>query len=451
MKRYMTLILAGLVVLLAAVLVGVLIFMKNQPPQQRSVLPQIVQVKPLEPDSAIWGENFPNEWSTLQQTQYNSTRTTYGGSEKFSHLVEDPRQVILFAGYPFAKDYNEDRGHMNSLVDVRATKRLTLTPGDPKETHATCYSCKSSDNPALWQKLGLEGFDAMMFPEMTPNIKNPIGCANCHEAGTMRLVVTNPSLDAALKSEGKDWRTFTRQEMRTLVCANCHVEYYFVGQKKVLNFPWAKGTQIDQIVAYYNQINFSDWTYPGTNTPMLKAQHPEYETYTAGSTHYMAGVSCADCHMPYVRDGASKFSSHDVKSPLQDAVRACGQCHTDTEYVVNRVKEIQDQVFNTKIATENALIDAITAIKAASASPNADQSLLNQALQLHRDAAFMWDFVSAENSMGFHNPEYSLKILANATDLARQAQMLASQSVKDPGLLQTGVYEGMEPKPAPAP
>src|SRR5512142_1834922 len=139
MKRYGTLILSGLVVLLAVALAGVLIYLKNQPPQQRSsILSQVVQVKPLEQDSAIWGEDFPNEWSTLQLTKDNNTRTTYGGSDKFSHLLEDPRQVILFAGYAFSKDYNEDRGHLNSLVDVRATKRLVLTPGDPKETHATC-------------------------------------------------------------------------------------------------------------------------------------------------------------------------------------------------------------------------------------------------------------------------------------------------------------------------
>ncbi len=450
MKRYTTLILAGLVILLAAALAGVLIFMKNQPPQQRTILPEVVQVKPLEADSAIWGEDFPNEWSTLQLTATNHTRTTYGGSEKFSHLLEDPRQIILFAGYSFAKDYNEDRGHMNSLVDVRATKRLVLTPG-PTETHATCYSCKSSDNPALWKKLGLEGFDAMMFPDMTPNIKNPIGCANCHEAGTMRLVVTNPSLDNALKAEGKDWHTFTRQEMRTVVCANCHVEYYFVGDKKVLTFPWNNGTKLDQIVAYYDQIKFSDWTYPGANTPMLKAQHPEYETYTADSTHYMAGVACADCHMPYVHDGAAKFSSHDVKSPLLDPEPACGQCHTDVTYVTARVKEIQDQVYNTKLATEDALIDAITAIKTAASNPNADPELLDQARQMHRDAAFMWDFVSAENSMGFHNPEYTLKILADTANLARQAQMIASRAVSDPSLLQTDVYDGLEPKPQPAP
>lgn len=451
MKNYVTLILAGIIVLLAAVLTGVLIFVKNQPVQERAILPQIVEVKPLEPDSSIWGQNFPNQWSTLQQTKDNNAKTTYGGSEKFSHLVEDPRQVILFAGYPFSKDYNEDRGHMNSLTDVRATKRLVLTPGDPKETHATCYSCKSSDNPALWQKLGLEGFDTLMFPEMTPNINNPIGCANCHEAGTMRLIVTNPSLEIALKAEGKDWRTLTRQEMRIVVCANCHVEYYFVGDKKVLTFPWADGTRIDQIVGYYNDLNFKDWDYPGTGTPMLKAQHPEYEMYTADSTHYKAGVACADCHMPYVRQGAAKFSSHNVHSPLLNPEQACGQCHTDTDYVVARVNEIQNQVYNTKIGTEDALIDAITALKAAAADPTADADLLDQARQLHRKAQFMWDFVSAENSMGFHNPEYILKILADSTNLARQAQMLAAQSVNDATLLQTGVYGQMEPKPAPVP
>jgi nitrite reductase (cytochrome c-552) len=449
MKKYTTFILAGIIVLLAAALVGVLVFVDNQPPQQRAI-ETVVPIAPMEPDSSQWGLNFPNQWSTLQKTETNNIKTTYGGSDKFSHLTEDPRQVILFAGYPFSKEYNEDRGHMNSVTDVQAIKRVNQTPGDPKETHATCYSCKSSDNPKLWDQYGLEGYDAMMFREMTPNINNPIGCANCHEAETMRLIVTNPSLEEALKAQGKDWETFTRQEMRTVVCANCHVEYYFVGDHKVLTFPWEKGTNIDQIVEYYTENGFSDWKYPGTDTPMLKAQHPEYEMYTADSTHFKAGVACADCHMPYTRDGASKFSSHDVHSPLLNPEAACGQCHSDTEYVVRRVNDIQDQVYNTKISTENALIDAITALTAATANPNSDPALLEQARELHRVAQFKWDFVSAENSMGFHNPEYILKMLAESTDMARQAQMLASQAANDPALLETGIYDQMDPKPAPA-
>ena len=454
MKKYTTLILVGIIVVLAAVLTGTLVFLKNQPPQERATQP-LVEIKPMEPDSAKWGVNFPNEYDTLMQTAKNNIDTKYGGSSKFSHLTEDPRQVILFAGYPFSKEYNDDRGHANSLVDVRATKRLNQKPGDQAETHATCYSCKSSDNPGLWAKMGMEAYDATMFPDMTPNINNAIGCANCHEAGTMRLIVTNPALDAALKAQGKDWKTFSRQEMRSLVCANCHVEYYFVGKEKLLTFPWGKGTDIDQIWNYYQTTlydgkPFSDWTYPDTNTPMLKAQHPDYEIFTAGSTHYNAGVACADCHMPYVRGGAAKYSSHDVHSPLLNADVACGQCHTDVKYVTGRVAEIQDQVYTTKLSAEDALIDAITALKAASANPNNDAKLLDEARQLHRKAQFLWDFVSAENSMGFHNPPYVLKILADSTNLARQAQMKASQAAGDPSLLTTGVYDAMDPKPVPA-
>ncbi len=448
MKKYTTIILVGIIIVLAAVLTGTLIFLKNQPPQERAIAP-IVEIQPMEPDSSKWGVNFPNQWNTLQKTETNNIDTTYGGSSKFSHLEKDPRQVILFTGYPFSVEYNDDRGHANAVKDVNEIKRINA------KSPATCYSCKSSNNPGLWDEMGMEAYDAMLFSEMKPNIQNAIGCANCHEAGTMRLIVTNPSLEAALKAQGKDWTTFTRQEMRTVVCANCHVEYYMVGEKKVLHFPWDKGTRIDQILAYYDELfangTFkSDWEYPETKTPALKAQHPEYEMYTADSTHFKAGVSCADCHMPYVREGAAKFSTHDVHSPLLNPEQACGQCHTDVKYVTGRVAEIQDQVYKTKIATEDALVDAIAALKLATANPASDAALLDEARQLHRKAQFMWDFVSAENSMGFHNPEYILKILAESTNLARQAQMKASQAAGDPALLAVGLYDAMDPKPEPA-
>jgi nitrite reductase (cytochrome c-552) len=445
MKNYTTLILAGLVVILAAVLFGVLTYVKNQPAEIRTVEP-LVEIAAMEPDSSLWGINFPNQYDSLMKTKTNNTDTTYAGSSQFSWLERDPRQVILFAGYPFSKDYNDDRGHANALDDVRATKRLNLNDEDPKHTPATCYSCKSSANPGLWTELGMEAYDAMTFNEMTPNINESIGCSNCHEAGTMRLIVTNPALEEAFERQGKDWKTFSRQEMRTVVCANCHVEYYFKGDGKYLTFPWDNGTDVESIISYYEEAGFKDWVYPETDTPMLKAQHPEYEFFTAGSTHYNAGVSCADCHMPYVREGASKYSSHDVHSPLLNPELACGQCHTDTDYVVERVASIQQQVADTKIDTEDAIIDAVNAIKAAVAAGNADAALLDEARKLHREAQFMWDIVSAENSTGFHNPEYALETLAKSANLARQAQMLAAQSIGDTSLLATGTYY---PTPAP--
>jgi len=245
----------------------------------------------------------------------------------------------------------------------------------------------------------------------------------------MRLIVTNPALDEALKAQGKDWTTFTRQEMRTVVCANCHVEYYFKGEGKYLTFPWANGTRIEDITKYYQEANFTDWTHPNSQAPLIKMQHPEYELFTAGSTHFNAGVACADCHMPYTRDGAAKFSNHNVQSPLVNAEAACGTCHTDVSYVVGRVTIIQKQVFDTLIATEDALVAAIDAIEAALADANVNAAKLAEAQQLHREAQLRWDFIAAENSMGFHNPSEALRILANATDLARQAQIKAMEAM----------------------
>jgi nitrite reductase (cytochrome c-552) len=297
----------------------------------------------------------------------------------------------------------------------------------------------------------MEAYDAMLFKDMTPKLNNPIGCANCHEAGTMRLVVTNPAVEAALKSEGIDWRGYTRQQMRSLVCANCHVTYYFAGDEKILTVPWVNGTRAEEILAAEDSASFADWKYPGTDTPIAKIRHPDYELFTAGSTHFQAGVACADCHMPYVRDGAMKYSSHDILSPLLHPEQSCGQCHTDLEAVLARVSTIQDTVHAAKLGAEDALIDAITALQAASARPDADPALLEQARQLHRQAQFMWDFISSANSMGFHNPDEALRILRDATDLARQAQMKAAQAAGDPSLLTTGVYEAMSPKPTPVP
>jgi nitrite reductase (cytochrome c-552) len=171
---------------------------------------------------------------------------------------------------------------------------------------------------------------------------------------------------------------------------------------------------------------------------MLKAQHPEYELYTADSTHYKAGVACADCHMPYTRDGAAKFSNHNVHSPLLNPEAACGACHTDVAFVVERVKIIQDSVRATMDSTEDALIAAINAIAAAAETPNVDQTLLAEARSLHRQSQMMWDFIAAENSMGFHNSQEALRILAKSTDLARQAQLKAIQAAGTPDVLQGG-------------
>lgn len=415
-------IITGAVIVLAVALIGVLLVVGNQPDPYRGITP-LVEIAEMEADSAKWGVNFPNQWSTLQKTKENATKTEFGGSVAHSKLEEDPRLVTLFAGYGFSIDYNDERGHLWSLEDVEGTKRVN------EKTPGTCYSCKSSNNPQLWTDMGMADYDKTPFSELGDHISEPIGCANCHEANTMRLIVTNPALEEALQAQGKDWRTFTRQEMRTVVCANCHVEYYFKGDGKYLTFPWENGTKIENIAQYYQDEGFKDWVHPQSGTEMIKMQHPEFEFYTADSTHYKAGVSCADCHMPYTRDGAAKFSTHNVQSPLVNPEAACGQCHTDTNYVVERVGIIQRSVREAMDHAEDALVAAITTIEKSSAVEGVDTALLDEARKLHREAQLRWDFIAAENSMGFHNPTEALRILTIATDLARQAELKAYQAV----------------------
>ena len=210
----------------------------------------------------------------------------------------------------FSKEYNEDRGHVNSLYDVRNTDRVN------EKTPGTCYSCKSSDNPRLWAEMGMAEYDKTPFADLGQQINNPIGCANCHDANTMRLVVTNPALEEALAAQGKDWKTFTAKRCARW-CAPTAMSSITLRAMAISDLPVDKGHHRNQIDAY-DVAGFKDWEYPDTATLMIKMQQ-RYEMYTADST-LLGGVARADCHMPYTRDGAAKFSTHDEESARQSGL-----------------------------------------------------------------------------------------------------------------------------------
>jgi len=131
-------------------------------------------------------------------------------------------------------------------------------------------------------------------------------------------------------------------------------------------------------------------------------------------------------HWPgVVPAGAAKYSSHYVASPLLYATRACGACHTDVDYVTGRVATIQSQTAMMLAAAEEALVEAINTIGEAGKDEKADAALLAGARALHRRAQLRWDFISAENSTGFHNPEEALRILGEAIKFAYQAELKA--------------------------
>jgi nitrite reductase (cytochrome c-552) len=424
----------------AALLVN--IFERKQ--EARNPFYRVVELTDETEDPAVWGKNFPLQYDDYKRT-VDQVRTRYGGSEALprtptksdprsvvsqSKLEEDPRLKIMWAGYAFAADFREERGHAYMPEDQTFTERqhVVKQPGTCMQCHASVYT--------VYKKLGggdlIKGFEVMNqmpYSEARKLVSHPVACIDCHDPATMQLRATRPgfiegyrAFKASQGVQNYDVNTMaTRQEMRSFVCGQCHVEYYFKGPEKRLVYPWSKGLKVEQIMAYYEETGHKDWTHADTGAPTLKAQHPEFEMWNQG-IHARSGVACADCHMPYKREGALKISDHHVNSPLLKINRSCQTCHKwPEEELKARVETIQERHFNLRNIAMDALMDLISDLKSGKASGKSDAEL-NAARNFQRKAQFYLDFVEAENSTGFHAPQEAARILGESINFSRQGQ-----------------------------
>ncbi|TBR79907.1 ammonia-forming cytochrome c nitrite reductase subunit c552 [Campylobacter novaezeelandiae] len=479
-----------------------------------------VELSDDNPTFDVWGKNFPDHLDMyLKVEQEKPIPTEYGGNLAYSKLIRYPQLTVLWAGYPFALDANEERGHFWVQVDQMDTARnnkdflnahgYKAFQGQP----TACMNCHSGWTPWLIKNVAKNDWVAFnttkywtMIKNIPDNMSTPtnipehqsihggkrmgVTCADCHNPNDMSLRLTRPAAINALVARGYEKDPIqgikaTREEMRTLVCSQCHVEYYFkpTGTKvKVIGesiandntkkwwdgtqktydefdswrdgnqaieieadglelvFPWAewkKGQpfRIEMFDDYYEKVRSifaKDWDHKITGAPMLKIQHPESELYSGG-VHAANGVSCADCHMPYIRKGAKKLTQHNITSPLQDINSACKTCHTQSEsYLKAQIKDIQNSVAYDLRTAEYAIVSLIQDIKTLrdtlSNMPeykNNNQKInneLKEVLELHRKAQMRADFIGAENSTGFHNPREASRMLLQAVDMARLGQ-----------------------------
>jgi nitrite reductase (cytochrome c-552) len=386
-------------------------------------------VADFEPDNAVWGRNYPREYETYLRTKDSVSRTRHGGAFPRDYLEDSPNMVVLFAGYGFSVDYLQARGHFHSVEDVKKTMRLKRP-----FNAATCWTCKSTDVPRVLDRMGAAEFYASNFHDLAGEITHPIGCQDCHDPRTMNLRITRPALREAFKRQGRDIEQATHQELRSLVCAQCHVEYYFATQpENYLTFPWDKGTAVEEMIAYYDERDFTDYVHGISKTPIIKAQHPDFELWQTG-VHAYQEVSCADCHMPYRTEGGVKFTDHHVRSPLLNVANSCAVCHRWSEAeIVTRVESIQDKVQGARRGAEDALARAHFDIAAAMQAGCTDAELAAPR-RLVRHAQFRWDWVAASNSMGFHSPQEALRILGEAVDGAQQARLAVARQLAARGV-----------------
>ncbi len=406
---------------------------------------RVVELTDETEDPAVWGKNFPLQYDGYKRT-VDMVRTRFGGSEALprtptakdprsviaqSRLEEDPRLKTIWAGYAFSKDFREERGHAHMLADQLFTERQDVAkqPGTCLHCHASVYVAYKKAGGGDLVK-GFEALNPLPYAEARKQVTHPVACIDCHDPATVALRVTRPGFLEGIKalkaSQGvKDYDPnvhATRAEMRTYVCAQCHVEYHFKGPEKRLVYPWAKGIKVEQILEYYDETGFSDWTHAETGAKVLKAQHPEFELWNQG-IHARSGVSCADCHMPYQRVGAMKITDHHVRSPLLNVNRSCQTCHRwPEEELKARAEERQQTTHALRGRALDALVDLIADLKAAKESGRPDAEL-EEARRHQRHAQFRLDFVEAENSTGFHAPQEAARILAESIDLARRGQL----------------------------
>lgn len=449
------------IIVVALLTIGVMLLLQNVSQRKEEAKQEVFRVVDITEetlDPAAWGKNFPRQYDGYLRT-VDVERTRFGGSEAFQHLDEDPVWKDIFAGYAFSLDYREDRGHAYMLSDQEETRRVT-----EKAQPGACLHCHSNVIPA-YQKAGLDngapageenrqaqimkGFEivnSMPYSVAHELVSGPIGCGDCHSPESMQLRITRPALLIGLSALAASeeplphlpsierWRRdgrkgeydpnamATRQEMRSFVCGQCHVEYYFKGDQKTVTYPWQNGLKMEEAEAYYDEVGHKDWAHKISNAPVLKAQHPEFELWSQG-IHARSGVACADCHMPYQREGAIKVSDHHVRSPMLNISNACQTCHNyPEEEIKSRVETIQARTQALMDRAEEAVSALIKDLQKAQESGITAEDL-KAALDLQRKAQWRLDYIAAENSMGFHAPQEAARILGEAIDYARQGQL----------------------------
>ncbi|WP_417760484.1 ammonia-forming nitrite reductase cytochrome c552 subunit [Shewanella sp.] len=386
-----------------------------------------------EPRSEVYQDKF--------KAQYASWHATDESKDNTDLLAADPNLVVLWAGYGFAKDYRAPRGHMYALTDVRATLRTGAphTPGEGPMPMA-CWSCKSPDVPRVIEEQGEDGYFTGKWYKGGEDISNTIGCSDCHEKGTAKLRISRPFAERAFETIGKPFDKASRNEKQSLVCSQCHVEYYFEkteARNGFVKFPWDDGTSVDAMEKYYDNIQFADWTHKISKTPMLKAQHPGYETWSTG-VHGANNVSCVDCHMPKVTNAQGrKYTDHKVGNPFDRFEDTCARCHTQSKaFMVEQYEKGKDKVLELKAAAETQLVHAHFEAGAAWQAGATDAEMAPILADI-RHAQWRWDYSIASHGVYAHNPTEALRVLGTAVDKAasariKLAQLLAQKGVKQP-------------------
>lgn len=361
-------------------------------------------------DAAEWEGLYPDQYETYMQNLENSPQ-----SGKHNYLELYPALNTMYKGYAFSLGYDEAASHLYTLESVKNTPRTIK-----KEQLANCITCKTPQFTALVNADGNEVYQ-QKFNDLINDFTEPVSCYNCHMNDPQTLDLPNKYWT---NSMGKDIGAVPESAE---VCGQCHNEYYFNPETKATTNPYSGLAAMtpEAILRYYDDIGFTDWTYPGTDAKMIKVQHPEFETNYGGKMSPMAqqGYSCSDCHMgTSVDDTGATFTNHNWTNPTENPElieSTCSTCHEDLNAKVDAIQAQEEErvtAISEKIAN---YVDQLVAKK-----DSLDADTLARAQYIQRAAQFYWDFVMVENSEGAHNSELTWNTLDKSEALVDEGLAL---------------------------
>jgi len=380
---------------------------------------------------------------------------TFEHNEPRGHafMVIDQFAVDRFQGGRFQfKDGWKGIDKVGKTWDVLVDKgpgfklKETAMAGNP-----TCIQCKTSDHVLNWKFMGDKDPKAKWdrtssVVDVAKDTNNAVGCIHCHDPhGTQPRVVRDALIQAIEKDRtGNIFSKGGKTDLKVIsfrdgfrkigvmektdsrmMCAQCHVEYACgagtqwsdgkpvkYDDQRTNHFPLKNALQLLQ---HYKSTDFFDFKHAVTGARLIKFQHPEAETY-AGSVHDKAGVQCHQCHMPKMKGKDGKmFSTHGVVKPKQAVKASCLGCHPKNT-AEQKMYELESVINYTKGKMRKAeywlgqLIDNY----AAAQRMGVTESVLTQAREKHEEAHVLWEYWTAENSDGFHNPDLARESLTGS-------------------------------------
>jgi nitrite reductase (cytochrome c-552) len=382
------------------------------------------------------------------------------------HLVVDRAYGGRFQGRR-GWNYMLETGRAWDLLadgDPTTSDQKTYMPQSAAAANPVCLQCKSQDQILKWSYMGdpvpgAQWSRTSKPVELVRDLQHGLNCFYCHDphAAKPRIVrdaliqaLTRPQADTLWHKDQKHTnfkvmdmglRGFPRKIAilekydTRLLCGQCHVEYncnpgcdpknpdtshYTVtmADPRTNHFPYKDVLGLYD--HYVNQVSFLDFKHALTGGLLWKAQHPESETYY-NSKHAKAGAGCADCHTPKMKGKKSgkTYTSHFAVTPRVQLKETClsSKCHpTWTEeqakYSIDSIKAFGKGKMRKAEFWLAALIDKIVEGKKAGLS----EDVIKQAQDQHLKAHILWEYWTAENSDGFHNPELARESLTRSVD-----------------------------------